>query len=130
FERVSKMLPGSSEVPQALGLIARREGHSDESVAYFEKALALDPRNVELLGDAAGTYAMLRQFPAARKLYDRALDIMPNDPDLMALKATTYQAQGNVQEAAKFLSEVNAQTPSATAFAIKLTQLRLERNHG
>jgi len=130
FERVSKMLPGSSEVPTALGRVTRRGGHSDQSVAYFEQALALDPRNVELLADAAGTYAMLRQFPAALKLYDRALDIVPNEPDLMALKATTYQAQGNLQEAAKFLREVNVQTPSATAFAIKLTQLRLERNHG
>ena len=31
------------------GSIARREGHWDESVAYFEQALTLDPRNVELL---------------------------------------------------------------------------------
>ena len=55
---------------------------------------------------------MLRQFPAALKLYDRALDIMPNDPDVMAIKANIYQAQGNLQEAAKFLSQVNAQTPN------------------
>ena len=57
FERVSKMLPGSSEVPYALGRVARREGHWDQSIAYFEQALALDPRNVELLIDAAWTYA-------------------------------------------------------------------------
>ena len=57
---------------------------------------------------------MLRQFPAALKLYDRALDITPNDPDVMALKASIYQAQGNLQEAAKLLSEVNAQTPSSS----------------
>ena len=111
FGRVSKMLPGSSEVPKALGLIARREGHWDQSIAYFEQALALDPRNVELLMDAAWTYAMLRQFPAALKLYDRVLDITPNDPDVMAAKASIYQAQGNLQEAAKLLSEINAQTP-------------------
>ena len=55
---------------------------------------------------------MLRQFPAALKLYDRALDITPNDPDVMAAKASIYQAQGNLQEAAKLLSGVNAQTPS------------------
>ena len=30
-------------------LIARREGHWDQSIAYFEQALALDPRNVESL---------------------------------------------------------------------------------
>ena len=81
FGRVSKMLPGSSEVPYALAEVARRQGHWDQSIAYFEQALSLDPRNVELLIDAALTYSMLRQFPAALKLYDRALDIMPNDPE-------------------------------------------------
>jgi TolB-like protein/Tfp pilus assembly protein PilF len=128
FALVSKMLPGSSEVPHALGLIARREGHWDQSIAYLEQALALDPRNVDLLVGTAGTYYVLRQFPAALKLYDRVLDIKPNDPDVMAVKASIYQAQGNLEEAAKVLSE--AQTPNADTFRIKMTQLRLERNHG
>jgi TolB-like protein/Flp pilus assembly protein TadD len=130
FGLVSEMLPGSSEVPFALGAVTRREGHWDESVAYSEQALALDPRNVQLLTTAAWTYAILRQFPAARKLYDRALDIVPNDPDLIAVKATVYQAEGELQEAAKLLAEVNEQTPSDSAFVVKITQLRLERNLG
>src|SRR5205809_1800236 len=130
FKELSKMLPGSSEVPTALGRVTRREGHWDESIAFYEQALALDPRNVELLTDAAETYGMVRQFPAARKLYVRALDIMPDDPDLMAEKAAMYQAEGNLQEAAKLLAKVNAQTPSRTAFGSKITQLTLERNLG
>src|SRR5262249_26650807 len=64
FSRVNKMFPGNSEVPEALGLIARREGHWDQSVAYFKQALALDPRNVELLSNAAWGYGWHRQFPA------------------------------------------------------------------
>ena len=131
FGRVKKMLPSSSEAPIALALITRREGHWDQSIAHFEEALSLDPRNVELLiNNAAMTYAMLRQFPAALKLYDRALDIVPNDPDLMAAKAGIYQAEGNLQEAAKFLSDINWQTPSWYAFSTKITQLTLERNYG
>jgi len=130
FDRVSKMLPGNSEVPRALALIARREGHWDESIAYFEQALALDPRNVRLLTYAAETYSMVRQFPAARKLYDRALDIIPNDPDLMAQKAAIYRAEGKLQEAAKLLAKVNTQTPSRAAFGSKINQLQLERNLG
>jgi TolB-like protein/Flp pilus assembly protein TadD len=130
FRRVGKLLPGSSEVPYALALITRREGHWDESIAYFEQALALDSRNAEFLTDAARTYAVLRQFPAALKLYDRVLDITPNDTDVMAAKATIYQAQGNLQEAARFLSEINQQTPSGEAFNTKLTELRLQRNYG
>jgi TolB-like protein/Tfp pilus assembly protein PilF len=130
FDLVSKMLPGSSEVRFALGLVTRREGHWDESIAYLEQALALDPRNIELLDEAAMAFTMLRQFPIALRLYGRALDIDPNDPDLMAFKADPYQAQGNSEEAAKLLSEINAQTPSTTAFTIKIVQLRLERNYG
>jgi TolB-like protein/Tfp pilus assembly protein PilF len=130
FERISKMLPGSGEVPMALGRILRREGHWDESIAYFEQAIALDPRNVEVLMDAAQTYGMVRQFPAALKLYDRVLDIIPNDPDVMAPKAGIYQAQGNLQEAARLLLEINEQTPTKETFAIKITQLRLERDYG
>ena len=130
FSRVSKMLPGSSEVPEALGAIARREGHWDQSIAYFEQALALDPRDVKLLMDAAWTYAMLRQFPPVLKLYDRVLDITPNDPDAMALKAGIYQARGNLPEAARLLSGINEQTPNDETFFIKINQLRLEHNYG
>jgi len=130
FERVSKLLPGSSEVPHSLGRVARREGHWDQSIAYSEQALTLDPRNVNFLMTAAGTYSNLRQFPAALKLYDRVLDITPNNPDVMASKAGIYQAQGNLQEAATLLSEINEQTPEEETFLIKINQLRLERNYG
>ena len=126
FKKVSKLLPGNSEIPVALGYLTQQGGHVDESVAYFEQGLALDPRNINLLVGAAATYAMLRQFPVAIKLYDRALDIIPNDPDLMALKATMYQAEGNLPEAAKLLINVNESSGNALA---KLDQLRLERNH-
>ena len=130
FGSVSKMLPSSSEVSRALALIARREGQWDESIAQFEHALGLDPRNVELLITAAETYGMRRQFPAALKLYDRALDITPNDPDVMAAKASIYQAQGDLQEAARLLSQINEHTPAEETFHIKITQARLERNYG
>ncbi|MFL6599173.1 MAG: protein kinase domain-containing protein [Chthoniobacterales bacterium] len=104
FKRVSEMLPGSSEPAYALGRLARREGHWDEGVSYFDRALSLDPRNVELLTNATHTYRALRQFPAALKLLDRRLDIMPNDLGLIAGKARIYQAQGNLPEAARLLS--------------------------
>src|SRR5262249_29823244 len=99
MERVRQMLPGSGEVRMYLGLGARNEGHWDQSVAYIEQALALDPRNVQILTQAALTYVNVRQFSAALKLYDRVLDIQPNDPDAMANKARIYQALGNLQEA-------------------------------
>jgi serine/threonine protein kinase/Tfp pilus assembly protein PilF len=129
LKEVSKLLPGNSEIAAALGHVTQDGGHVDESIAYFEQGLALDPRNMDLLVGAAETYAGLRQFPVAIKLYDRALDVIPNDPELMAFKATMYQAEGNLQEAAKLLIDVNERTTSGIAFERKITQLRLERNH-
>jgi TolB-like protein/Tfp pilus assembly protein PilF len=130
FGRVSKIVPGNSEVPHVLGSITRREGQWDESVDYFERALALDPRNLKFLMYTAEHYGILRQFPAALKLYERALDITPNDPDVMAAKASIYLAQGKLQEAARLLSEINEQSPNEEAFHTKVLQLRLERNYG
>jgi serine/threonine protein kinase len=130
FELARKVLPGSSEIPTAIGRIARREGQWGQSIAYFEQALALDPRNLALLNDTAETYAMLRQFPTALKVYDRALDVTPNDPGVMAAKAGIYQAEGNLREAASFLSRISAETLAAgETLQIKLNQLRLERNY-
>jgi tetratricopeptide (TPR) repeat protein len=129
FRRVIKMLPGSSEASIALATVARREGHWGESVAYFERALALDPRNMEFLMDAAATYGIQRKFPAALKLYDRVLDITPNNPDVMAVKASIYQAQGELQEAAGLLTQLSEQTASGETFYTKVLQLRLERNY-
>jgi len=130
FSRVSKLLPSSSEVPYALARVTAYEGHLDQSVAYYEQALALDPRNVEVLNDTAWTHAMLRQLPAALKLYDRVLDITPNDPNMMAAKAGIYQAQGNLEEAARSLPEINWPFFPWHTFVTKMTQLRLERNYG
>jgi TolB-like protein len=128
FGRVRELLPSSSDVPAALALIARRQGHWDESVAYWEQALTLDPRNTQWLGLAAGTYAMVRQFPAALKTYDRVLDLVPNDPDTLASEAAVYQAEGNLDQAGKLLAGINAQTPSLTALLPKMNQLFLERH--
>jgi TolB-like protein/Tfp pilus assembly protein PilF len=130
FSWVSKLLPSSSEVPYALARVTQYEGHLDQSVAYFEQAIAFDPRNVEILNDTAWTYAMLRQLPTALKLYSRVLDITPNNPNMMAAKAGIYQAEGNLQEAARSLPEINWPFFPWHTFVVKMTQLRLERNYG
>jgi len=128
FLHVGKMLPGSSEIPAALAQIARHQGNWKETVAYYDQALAFDPRNAELLTETADNYNDLRRFDDALKLYDRALEIRPNDVDLLAWKAGIYEGRGNLTEAARCLADVNALTPSYEAVAQKVAQLIFEQN--
>ena len=114
FRRLRKSLPGSSDTIYALGLVTRRQGKWDESIVYLDQCLALDPRNAEVLSNTAWTYAMLRQFSAALKHYDRALEITPNDLNLVTAKAATYQAAGNLKKAAILLTGINEQSPNST----------------
>src|SRR5947208_4088763 len=129
FGLVSKLLPGNSDVAWALSAVNRRLGNWNESLAAVQAGLDLDPRNGELITTSAWTYDMLRQFPVALTRYDQATDIIANDPDLMSLKAGSYQAQGNLEQAANLLSEIPSDTPFENAYFIKMTQLRLERNY-
>jgi TolB-like protein/Flp pilus assembly protein TadD len=129
FHLVNNLVPENSEVAWALSAVNRRDGNWNESLASAEQGLARDPRNGELTTTAAWSYAMLRQFPTALKLYDRATEIIANDPDLISLKAGIYQAQGDLKHAGELLAEITADTPFDNAFFVKVTQLRLERNY-
>jgi tetratricopeptide (TPR) repeat protein len=129
FHLVNKLSPSNSEVAWALSAVNRRLGQWNESLSWVEQGLALDPRNGELMTTAAWTYQMMRQFPTALKLYERALDIVASDADLLSGEASICQAQGNLEQAAKFLSDITADTPFEGAFFIKALQLRLERNY-
>ncbi len=129
FTQVRSASPGSSEAPAALVAIARRLGDWDKSLAYSEQAVALDPRNTDLLSDWALTYSMLRKFSMARKLYDRALDIEPDNPELMAEKASTYQAEGDLKRAGELLASVDARTASVVCSLAKSYQLLLDRRY-
>jgi TolB-like protein/Tfp pilus assembly protein PilF len=125
FGRARKLLPGNTEIPSALAAIARRQGHWEESIAQWEQTLALDPRNSAWLTQEAITFMVLRQFPAALKTFDRALDIVPNDPDLIEFKAQIYQAEGDLEQAGKLLAQIS----SPAAFGTKIYQLFLERRY-
>ena len=57
---------------------------------------------------------MLRQFPTALKIVRSSVrHSTPNDPDLVAGKASIYQTQGKLQEAVKLLPQINEQTTSS-----------------
>jgi TolB-like protein/Tfp pilus assembly protein PilF len=75
----SKTLPNDPRLLEVRGYIQRRQGRWEESTRDMERALELDPRNVETLRQVALSYEYLRRYAEAEQTLDRALAIVPND---------------------------------------------------
>lgn len=87
FEIAQQALPNESEVYLAIGAIQRRQGKWDESNANLEKAASLNPKDSWPLQNLVFNYQMLRNFDAANKTIDRALEIDPKGTSLWGMKA-------------------------------------------
>ena len=81
FEIAQRGLPNESEVYLAIGAIQRRQGKWAESTANLEKAASLNPKDTWPLQNLAFNYQMQRNFDAANKTVDRALQINPQASD-------------------------------------------------
>ena len=86
FEIAQRGLPNESEVYLAIGAIQRRQGKWAESTANLEKAASLNPKDTWPLQNLAFNYQMQRNFDAANKTIDRALQINPHGIGLWEIK--------------------------------------------
>jgi serine/threonine protein kinase/Tfp pilus assembly protein PilF len=129
FEEASKRLPNNASALDALGLIDRRLGRWDEALNYFTQAARLDPRNDKILSEWSTTLRLVRRFDEDEALINRRLQIAPNNPHLIAVKAWIYQLKGDLGQAAKLLQPLPLQPRDSTAFRIQLDQLRYERHY-
>jgi TolB-like protein len=129
FEKARQRLPNDSDVLFALSIIDRSQGQPDKALVLQIEALRLDPRNASLFFQQAETFAALRRFDEARLAADNALMITPNDRELKALKAITYQAEGDLKRAHQTFGENSTHPWTARAYPLQLRQLMLERNY-
>ena len=86
FEIAQRGLPNESEVYLAIGAMQRRQGKWGESTANLEKAASLNPKDTWPLQNLALNYQMQRNFDAANKTVDRALQINPTGIGLWEIK--------------------------------------------
>jgi TolB-like protein/Tfp pilus assembly protein PilF len=127
FEQARQFLPNSSRIPESLAYVARRRGQWDRSESYFNEAERLDPRNVNLLTQHALSYMILRRFPDALRKLDQVLDIIPDDLDTLAVKASIAQAEGDLPRASALLAPLHPAADHTAALETQVYQAILER---
>ncbi len=108
-----RTLPNNVDVFLYTGLIDRREGRWEEATRNMERALELDPRNFFILQQLALAYVWQHRYADAARIYDRALTIVPADPNsriLRALVALDWQA--DIKPFQTTLSRLVAENPN------------------
>jgi serine/threonine protein kinase len=79
---VKRSLPNDAMAIALQAYIDRQQGNFEKAIQELREAITLDPRNKRSLQELAFTLFCTRQFSAAEKIYDRLLEISPNDLDL------------------------------------------------
>jgi TolB-like protein/Tfp pilus assembly protein PilF len=98
--------PNNSEAVSAQAYIARRQGRNSDAMRYIDQAVELDPRNAFLLTEASWTHGQGRDYASKLRMVERALDLAPNDPNLIATKAQALFETGHVEDATALLRDV------------------------
>jgi TolB-like protein/Tfp pilus assembly protein PilF len=87
LEVARRTLPNNARIFELTGYILRRRGQEEEGVRNLERAVELDPRNLNTLQQLALSYQTLRRYPEEAAVLDRALTIVPNDVATKANRA-------------------------------------------
>jgi len=73
YEIALRLAPNDANLIRRQGLMRRQQGHWRDGLASLQKAAALDPQNISVLGWLAGTYEDLHEWKAADQLRERVV---------------------------------------------------------
>jgi len=77
LDAAQKINPNDSQVESAIAGVKRRQWRLDEAALHFERATSLSPNRATNAFDLAVTYALLRRYPEADKVFHRAFSLDP-----------------------------------------------------
>ncbi|MFN2621210.1 MAG: hypothetical protein ABR611_00020 [Chthoniobacterales bacterium] len=98
LDRARAIAPNDWKFISATALVKRRQGKLDETIALQKHGAELDPLNVDNWVELAWSYRGRRDLEQTRLTLDRALAISPNDANIIANKAETYAAGGDLEK--------------------------------
>jgi TolB-like protein/tRNA A-37 threonylcarbamoyl transferase component Bud32/Tfp pilus assembly protein PilF len=114
LEIASRSLPNDSRIFKVMGWIQRRQGRWEESTRNLERAIELDPRDVNGLSGTGLSYGMVRRYAEQKSKLDRALTVSPNDVKVKAERAfVEVDWKADTGPLHQVIDEIRATNPAA-----------------
>ncbi|MEO8440836.1 MAG: hypothetical protein ABI540_11530, partial [Spartobacteria bacterium] len=121
-----RLAPNDSYIIFATGLVKRRLGKLEEALKLQREAVVLDPRNSDMWVNLARTYGALRDFTQVQEMFDRAITIARDEPDIVTQKAFAYLIEGKPDAAEAVIASADT-GPAASAFGVRVNLHVLRR---
>jgi TolB-like protein/Tfp pilus assembly protein PilF len=117
LEVAAKTLPNNDSVFKLKGFIERRQGKHEEGVRSLQRAIDLDPRNIDTLKQLALSYRLLRRFAEQKSVLDRALAIDPNNVDIkLELATLEFYWKADPHPLHQLVDSIRATNPAASPY--------------
>jgi tetratricopeptide (TPR) repeat protein len=128
MEQAHRTWPNNAEVLQLLAFAADRLGEWNKSDDALDQAVVLNPRDLATRRWAVNNRLDARDFIAARRMTDDALQVWPDEPNLLGYKAQTYQASGQLDEAQALVARIKPRLRDYDAISTLWYQAKLRRD--
>jgi serine/threonine protein kinase/tetratricopeptide (TPR) repeat protein len=115
LEAARQSLPNDPRIFKLTGLIQRRQGHWEESTRNLERAVELNPRDIEtLVLGVAANYWFCRRYAEAKPWLARALAFEPNDTfTKVCLAYVDFEWKADTQPLHQTIDSIRATNPAA-----------------
>jgi TolB-like protein/Tfp pilus assembly protein PilF len=118
LERARRALPNDSRIFELTGYILRRRGQQEEGLHNLQRAVELDPHNLQTLQQIALSYQFLGRYAESIAALDRALSIAPDNVETKVNRDYCYlHWKGDIRPLHQTVESILAQGPSAIASA-------------
>jgi serine/threonine-protein kinase len=99
FAKAAEQQPNNAEILEAMAFVLRRQGHWEEAAEKMRRSVALDPASTDKVTNLIDTLIRMRRYDEADEWITRAMETMPDNPQLYILRALREFVAGNLEAA-------------------------------
>ncbi|HZR06609.1 MAG TPA: protein kinase [Candidatus Udaeobacter sp.] len=114
LEIARRSLPNDARIFKLMGYVQRRAGRWEESARSLERAVELDPRDLETLQEIAVNDDLFRKYAEEKMILDRALAIEPDRVETKVVRANLdLDSKGDTRPLHQVIDEIRATNSAA-----------------
>src|SRR5260221_6709371 len=77
-----QLAPNNVRAFEMLALLDQKEGRWNDAPKSLQKAVDLDPRNLDMITELENAYRLMRRYQDSRRVWTRIFELAPDNPNL------------------------------------------------